>query len=227
MRAQARFAPHPILSTLTVGLSFMLNFRPVNIPCNILKDHTSIIQMDAPYFYNIHDTSILTNEVQELFKSLDITPKFVVAFINTQQSWTVKERVIHSDLSFFNGKWNPNIASINYELLPVQTEMSWWELKDRPPVYPDIPTDNTPFEYRTLNGIHYGTRRFMGDNNAFLIEKAKVVEPTLIRTDLPHSLIRNHYSLSKRVAISIRFHESWNSWEEALEKFKPIYRGFV
>jgi hypothetical protein len=44
--------------------------------------------------------------------------------------------------------------------------------------------------------------------------------PTLVRTEIPHITVYSGPNV--RIGASLRFIEDWNSWEEAVDRFRPL-----
>lgn len=52
------------------------------------------------------------------------------------------------------------------------------------------------------------------------IERTKIVNPTLVRTDIPHRVL-NYDTVNPRWCISIRTNKLFKDWEGAVDFFKP------
>ena len=200
------------------------HYQKINLPVNIIKDveafDRDLILFRAQMYGFFDPYNTLSNEVLELFSKNNLKPKLIVGFGNNPgEPFTKDNRRIHADIENegLGEGWKNIICGINFEYYPHHTaEFSWYDMGDLKKCYPkQILKDQ-------LNGIHYGVRGKKGiPPEAKLIETAFISGPTLVRTDVPHLVVFNKPE-KIRLALSIRFHETWNTWEEALEAFKPL-----
>jgi hypothetical protein len=201
----------------------MKHFRILNLPTDPLKDKNSLIEkykISDPG-YDIEDPAILTDEVLEIFKKLNLNAESVVVFKTYNYvDGSDNNRIIHSDICWDSesSNWLPIVFGINWELTDVKGTFKWWNVDSSKIVYPG---NNSPvFPYTKLNGLHYEERVKPGiPNNSILIEETYSNSPMLVRTDIPHSVTYSGYG---RMSISVRFSDQTLSWDEAVNILSPI-----
>jgi hypothetical protein len=203
----------------------MENYKYLNLPANPLKDKEGFIKHLAanPVVggYNIYDDRVLSEEVIDAFSQIGLKVKFVAVFSRNDSQSKIPDRLIHADCTLAeDGKtWKKVYAGVNWELHENENEFSWWDMSAIKECWP---AEILPKKYDSLNGIHYGKRGQLGlDPKAVCLEKAIVSGPTLVRTDIPHMVLYQS-GPAKRASISVRFDPDFNSWEEAVEAFKPV-----
>lgn len=130
--------------------------------------------------------------------------------------------VIHSDIIYDQQteSWIPNYCGLNINLDDTESIMYWFSTTDVP-VYP--PEDRV-HKNKSLNGIHYGHRdkfhvRFMSDPKYTVLDKAKIMRPTLVRADIPHCV--KNLDNKDRWCLSVRFLGN-PSFEECAAKLALI-----
>lgn len=198
-------------------------YQKINLPENIIKEVTAseqdiILFRDRMYgFFDPY--KILSDEVLDLFSKHNLKPKIIVGFGKRPgQVFTKNNRIIHSDVENegLGEGWKNIVCGINFEYYPNHTaEFSWYDVGTLAKFYPPEIKDS-------LNGIHYGSRSKKGIHEGVnLLETTVISGPTLVRTDIPHQVTFDDPD-KMRLALSIRFHETWSTWEEALEAFKPL-----
>jgi hypothetical protein len=148
---------------------------------------------------------------------------------------TPEDRVIHRDITRTTGapwdnsnvsdpaNWRPMYCGVNWELTDSECEFSWFDMSALPEHYPNKIRD-VDTRLNVLNGVHYGDRFMQGViPGSRLLQTCIFSGPTLVRTDIPHLVL--YRSLKKtrpRMAVSLRFHETWASWPDALKAFVPL-----
>lgn len=132
----------------------------------------------------------------------------------------------HIDCHYYNDKWNYITAGINYNIGNTPSYGTWYD-DDGHGIIPDINKSQQflsaaqgKVSSHLLNfSYHPGSVFFNHLSNVPHKYQCNMEKPTLIRADIPHSII-NHDS-KDRWAISIRF-DTWNqlSWKEYIDRFK-------
>ena len=220
-------------------------FAPVNIPSieKFFDDNDKILNQQSFHtqFYQILETSALSSIAKDFFKSIDVTPTFIVIFTWPTGTNTMDTRAIHRDITLDQyGRWQSLRFALNWEINPYTvTEWIWFDMSALPEVFPASGT--RPSYLQKLSGLHYGTRMKRGiPAEAVVLERTKFTGPNLVRVDIPHntayetifpmdgqertsSLESDSWLQGKRAGCSIRFDESnWHSWEECLAAFKSV-----
>lgn len=202
----------------------MQNYRYLNLPADPLKDRDAFIKhLEAnPILggYNIYDSKILNDETILAFKNIGLEVGMIAVFGRNDNSCTLEDRLIHADVALTpDGIYKKLNVGVNWELHENENEFSWWDMSAVKECWPE----NVAIKkYQLLNGIHYGKRLQMGiPEGAVCLETGIVSGPTLVRTDLPH-LVMYKSGPAKRVSISVRFKPDFETWEKAVEVFKPL-----
>ena len=160
----------------------------------------------------------LTTEILDIFKSINLRPRFVVYFgrLYAKQN----EIQVHRDITYIDKQWQSVPCGINWELTPGDTLFEWYDTSAEDEHLPD-PDHALPLE---LNGAHYGHRANMDTSTFIKVESLNVKEnqPYLFRTDIPHR-VTYKTSSHNRICISLRFElNAVQSWEHALEVFDSL-----
>lgn len=203
----------------------MKNYRRLNLPETFLKENLSPSIFNFQEGYNLYSFSdLLSPEVIKCLKKLSLEENYVAVFTNNNKETSIDKRMIHSDIMLNDqNKWQDIICGIHYEFHDTDSNFLWWDMKDVEKIFPISENDNTrSLKFRRLNGIHYQKRGFYGIPNACeMIESVNIQGPTLVRTDIPHTVLYKNLNRN-RFSFSLRFKETFKSWEEALEIFKPL-----
>ena len=174
----------------------------------------------------------LTDEVLDIFKQLDIIPSTLFYFCKGNLNSDATERVLHSDLTRGDPQpwhtdddpakktWNNIICGVNWELAGSITEFSFWDTSALAPCWPV--RQGLPLKYDYLNSVHFIKRGNYGiPPGAIKLDQVELSsQPTLVRTECAH--VTTYTGSNIRIGASLRFKQNWNSWEEAVEKFKPL-----
>ena len=173
--------------------------------------------------FNIEPPDILSTDVRKAFLDIGVKVAYCVIFGRQDNSRYTPNRIVHTDLKAVpeSGKleWKRIVCGINWELNNNANEFSWYDTTGIKECYP------TQFGTRdlSLNGIHYGRRLQSGlYPGVTKVAGVTITKPTLVRTDFPHLVTYNSTGPVFRKSLSIRFEETWSSWEEAKEVFKTI-----
>ena len=203
-------------------------YAPVTLPPveQWFTDYTEIISRRLPPYY-VLDPSVLSDQGVNFFKSMDVSPKFIVIFISKPDASSVSlaQRTVHRDITLDdNNQWQSMRCALNWEVTPsTLTEWHWFDMSSVAEVWPNsIPNDPA---FCRLSGIHYGARYQTGITpEARMLAKTCITGPALFRVDVPHGVTYHSPNTdSRRVCISMRFDESnWNSWEKCLHAFRSI-----
>lgn len=210
----------------------MQNYRLLNLPKYPFRDESftedsrsnewiSATQNSNTHPFAILPYNILSDQILNKFKEYNLEPIHCVMFCRLNIAADQNHRVLHSDLTLDNGIWKRIFCGINYELNDTQNNFTWWKTS-LPECFP-LKMFPTSDQNSILNGIHYGIRNQSSIDNAttVLLEEVKLTGPTLVRTDIPHLI--TYYSHNRvRKSLSIRFRETWTSWNEAVGAFAPL-----
>ena len=209
-----------------------MNYKHLNLPPNPIKttfDMNSILPElikrsgEKAGYVEYNPNEVLTAEVLQIFESVDLLPSIAIMFcVPLPRSKDLA--LIHSDVeSIRHTAWKKVVCSVNWELTPnVSPKFSWYETT-RKPVMPEKRCLSR--EDIKLFGIHYENRRQFGfyPNHDTLIESVNTnTGALLVRTDIPHSIEIDDTSPEFRFAISVRFKNKMQSWDDAVELFKPL-----
>lgn len=177
--------------------------------------------------FKMYPPSLLTNEAIDFFKSYNLEVKFVVNFITP--TWlcpgTESSRVLHTDNRTVNGVKTPIFCGINFELTEMtDTSWVWYNMENVNTKEYREHEDSSEFESKIKMRAEVWNSKGIPEG-AIPIEKLSYTseDTYLIRTDVPHMVTYNSHG-KPRSAISIRFEETWNSWEECWGVFKPLMK---
>ena len=211
-----------------------LNYRRLKLPTNPLK-----VDIPLEQFKTYGDqltrkpSEILSDEVLDIFKQAGLEPAVCFLFCQMNNQSSPDNRVIHYDLTRADPKpwhpsddpalktWKPVICGVNWEVNGSVTEFSWWDMTGVTEAWPV--RKDLPIRFDELNSVHYVKRGNYGvPAGASMIDSALIDErPVLLRTGIPHQATYNGQNI--RLGISVRFKETWTTWEEALEAFSALY----
>ena len=174
----------------------------------------------------------LTVEALELFRSLNVEPSCLFYFCRGDKVSSHDKRVLHSDLTRIDPlPWKENddptkkvwkniICGINWEITGSITEFTFWDTEKLEKFFPVRQGLDLKYDY--LNSIHYIKRGNFGvPDQAVKLDQINISsKPVLIRTEIPH--ITTYSGPNIRIGASLRFKETWDTWDQALEIFAPI-----
>lgn len=199
--------------------------RRLNLPRNFLKENLSPSIFNFQGGYNLYPFSdVLSQQVIECLKQIPLEEDYVAVFTNNNKETSIDKRMIHSDIRLNNqNKWQDIICGIHYEFDDTDSVFSWWDMKNVKKIFPiSEKDDRREIKFQRLNGIHFVKRGFYGiPNTCEMIESVNIKGSVLVRTDTPHTVIYKNLNRN-RFSFSLRFKETFKSWEEALEMFKPL-----
>ena len=179
-------------------------------------------RLDKGYIeYAIRDyAQVLSDTLIDQFSQLGLTPYFVVVWANSSEKRPAEHCMIHTDLTWHNDKWSRVPCGVNWELTEGSAEFQWLANRDQEEIYP--PEDGL----QLFNAIHYGERAKRGGYSNFdLVDRAPIISPMLVRTDMPHAIAFDRTAGAKRVNISVRFGlEQIDSWASACERFSTVIK---
>lgn len=202
-----------------------INYRPLLLPKNPIKklDKTlkvlEILFLTKPQI-SISPKEVLTDEVQDIFNDLKIKLGCLTFFHFSKIPRGQRYALLHSDIVLNENNWTPVTCSINWELTEDNAKFCWYNTT-RGPCYPDNPRDFN----LTPQGIHFTRRDQLGifPETDTLIESVDTLEnPLLLRTNVPHQVYSEDKSDKSRFAVSLRFDPDFDTWDNAVEFFKPI-----
>ena len=201
-------------------MSYKLHYK-LDLPSQPLVDDFKFPQ---PQFgYIIYQQDILSDQLIAALARRGFLVDFAVLFCRKPQypnASRMNQGVIHSDVTFVNGKWQPIYYGINYELTNSDSELSWWETTDTPvmPTTPEVVTLDD-----TLRGVHYAKRNNMDpiNDNYKRLDSTVIKGPTLVNTNLPHS-VDYCGQAELRWGLSIRLKNQYSNWESSVDAFKEL-----
>jgi len=204
----------------------MNNFAYLDLQMPLLKQTTDIFLYKNTRHYDILKyENFLSDELLEKLSSINVKPKFLMEISSKTRYGGTESTTIHTDITRDHtdpSGWKKLICAINWEVFDATSYFTWWDMQGVKEVYPNTETVKSEDE-ELINGIHYETRYSVGSRGGKCLQQARLLNPTLVRTNLPHT-VGFFTERTKRVALSIRFHETWNTWEEAVEIFKPLFK---
>ncbi|WP_133129184.1 hypothetical protein [Legionella steigerwaltii] len=161
---------------------------------------------------------ILNKEIFQLFKKVGLKIKWVILFYKKPGA----SGLIHSDVIRNGYRWERCVCAINWNLTKASSIMNWWKCT-LSEIWPSEQEATIP-GIDILNGIHYGTRSniYFEPHQLQLLESVEIIHPTLVRTDIPHNVVMKDLK-KERWCLSIRFEETFSSWEKALEILRPYF----
>lgn len=196
----------------------LLNYDLLPVDNNIW--HENLFKMYPP--------TLLTNEAIEFFNDYNLKVKFVVNFITplSMCPGTKSDRVLHTDNRTVNGIKVPIVCGINFELsMPTDTTWVWYDMDAVPTKMYREHKDSSEFEtVIKMRAEVYNDRGV--PNGAIPIESLSynASDIYLIRTDIPHMVTYDSFG-KPRSSISIRFEETWKTWDECWEVFRPLMKN--
>jgi hypothetical protein len=203
-------------------------YKKLNLPLNPIKpefDFMPYLLKPLSHQFCIPVEEAMTIEILDAFNAIGFKPDSVTVFASSKRR-ELAESLLHSDiLQDSVGQWKPISYGINWEVRDADVTFSWWTTKRKE----QYPIDPRFFVFKP-QGIHYGDQRLqrgVSENDVFLDSVETNNVALLVRTDVPHTTVWPH-DLTRpqpnvRIAVSIRFDDGMHiSWNEAVEKFKPL-----
>lgn len=201
-------------------MNYKLHYK-LNLPKNPMAENFEFPPVQ--YGYYIEKSSVLSSELIEALAKKDFIVDFAVLFCRMSFSANPlrqNQGIIHSDVGLSDGKWKSIYFGINYEITDTVSELTWWETSEIPimPVSPEVVTidDN-------LRGVHYGKRNNLDpiNSNYKRLDTALILGPTLVNTNLPHSV--DYFGNPKqRWGLSIRLKNEYGNWEKSVDAFRDL-----
>jgi hypothetical protein len=210
----------------------MSYYRHLNLPNNPIRYIPDVPSLAGDHI-KCDPKKTLTDEVLGIFDNLNLVPSQFIFFCRANKEVDATNRVIHYDIVRTDPKpwtesdpvdkktWKKAICGLNWEVTGSHCEFSWWNMDAVKPAPPE--RTGIPIKFDYLNSVHYVKRGTFGiPEGAIKLDQVLLTaRPTLLRTELPH--LTTYHGDNIRIGASLRFEETWNSWEEAVEKFKPLY----
>lgn len=156
---------------------------------------------------------IINDKILSLINDLGLVIGGVIVF----RKPSLARSPVHKDILLTTTGWTVWKSAVNFNLTHSEAKMIWYETSLQPIVpFPQILRNEN--DYR-LSGIHYGRRgkKIFSSGDFKVIHEETMDTPTIVATDIPHSVI--NLSNKERVCISIRFKENY-SFLDLREKFK-------
>ena len=195
-------------------------FAKLNLPLNPTQPNFNVTEDFARYVmfnYLPIEPKALSDDVQEAFNSRGLEIGGVILFRRKTNSYCPA----HSDVLWRDGSWMRWNCAVNWNLLQTPSVMQWYQV-DLPEVLPNAGLNDQPIEY-SLSGIHFGARGNRDhDQNFHLVAETDLMLPTLVRTDIPHT-IKNH-DQRDRWCLSVRFKENL-TFSQVSEMLKDLVVG--
>ena len=201
-------------------MSYKLHYK-LDLPLQPLAENFTF--PEAQFGYIIKQPDILSDQLIAALARHNFLVDFAVLFCRRPQypnAQRMNQGVIHSDVTFIEGSWQPIYCGINYELTNSNSELSWWETTDEA-VMPAVPEVVTLDD--TLRGVHYAKRNNMDpiNDNYKCLDSLVVKGPTLVNTNIPHSV--DYMGQAEiRWGLSIRLKNKFSSWENSVDAFKGL-----
>ena len=211
----------------------MICYKNLNLPTNLLNPNSvdQFNELKNKYVLNGWKNNVTTNVEDFLSEELlyilkqqcNIKPKYFILF----GSYPGQKGFLHSDQFYENNKWHSAPCSINWEIVPDNSIMQWYQpLESVEEFEPSWnPNDSAPTERDLKNvGVKYYVSQHSKDSSQFKIIDSLIMDssPRLFRTDVPHQTCHTNNN-AQRVSMAIRFElTDVPTWERALEIFKPI-----
>jgi hypothetical protein len=198
----------------------MTHYLKLNLPRNPLRfsaEQESQRQITGGYNL-VRPEEILSDEILGLFEQMKLTPKYVTLFGRNDIHSSLKDRLIHTDLTMnADGTWRKCLFGINWELEGATNLFQWYDMTAVKEAWPNEQLSEHS-KYKLLNGIHYVTRGGMGvPDGAVKLEETYIDGPTLVRTDVGHLTLYTS-KIYKRLGISVRFDETpFQSWQDVYQ----------
>jgi hypothetical protein len=209
------------------------NFKRLNLPRNPVKNFPKYSEF-VKYGDQVTrlPEEILTDELLGIFKDAGIRPAMCFLFCQMNKESKEDTRVIHYDLTRSDPKpwstnddpklknWKTITCGINWEMTGSLVNFSWWNMDSVVQAWPV--RQNLPLKFDELNSVHYVKRGNYGiPYGATRIESVVIDDrPILIRTNLPHQAVYSGNEI--RIGISIRFVETWDNWDSAVQAFDKL-----
>lgn len=158
-----------------------------------------------------------TQEINDLFATCNLKLKDAEIFRKPPSTIGA----VHSDIIWDQNVnfWAPWNCALNINLDNTDSEMYWYAVSDTP-VFPN--EDHPMFVREKLNGIHYGARhsnKFKNNSNYSLLASLRLTEPTLLKTNVPHSV--ENLDNKDRWCLSLRFINN-PTYEECVDKLREF-----
>lgn len=169
--------------------------------------------------------SVLSLDLLKIFNDLNLTPCFVVFFaIPNFQQININNVTIHSDIrGLGNNQWQTIHGGILFEVNPTTVAtFRWFDTSYYKSLYPSFTQEDYSTEYNILHGVHFGTRGQRGLLPEIKeIDTAVISQPLLVRTNIGHCVTYDTEH-GIRCGVSIRFTESFESFETLVNRLLPI-----
>ena len=224
----------PLVKTINIVMKYYQYYQTLNLPVDPLK-RPYVFKLEDIYTPNAHSfyiygKEILTDELVAILEGLGLKIKAAILFCYQDVHTVPERRLIHSDVYLGTndeGKlvWKDIICGINWELNGNDNMFTWWDTSAMVEI-PQRPSTTKDF---VLSRTHFGAVKKLGIESAVQLDEVSIQGPTLLRTNIPHMVYYDNSKFTNdpdkfkyRVALTIRFEETWTTWEEALEVFSPI-----
>jgi hypothetical protein len=190
-------------------------------------------QAGKKYFYTGADElihAIINPELSEIFKSKNLTPKWVFIFGHARKDLypNFKNPTVHTDLVEVNGEWVKIPFSINWELSETDTEFKWWDTSNTKVWYPSVEKMVIPNDpVSRVKSCWYGDVPPMTvgfEHNFPCLETftLKSGSASLINPSIAHSTTYPS-GADYRCGLSFKFPiEQISTWEQGCELFKEF-----
>lgn len=190
--------------------------QKLSLPQNPFVDNfliSPILYRDRQNRYCSIDSKYINKKTSSIFDNLGLEVGGIIIFKKHQHGISP----IHRDILLEDNKWTVWRSAINYNLTEAKSKMMWFETSLEE-VYPKRTYRLADYD---LSGIHYDkwSNSCFNDPNFNLIDEEDIQNPTLVRTDVPHTTI--NLDAKDRLCASIRFKINY-TFDELLSKFKEF-----
>lgn len=188
-------------------------YLELNLQAKILTDDyvRPVIDSPHPKYYHV-ESKFIHPELTELFSKLDLVLHDVEIFEKRPGSIGA----IHHDVTYNSetDTWEAWNCAVNINIDNTESIMYWFTTS-LPQVLPTVIKAK-------LNGIHYGTmnnNKFHGNNDFTILDTLMISKPTLVRTDVIHSV--ENTDDKDRWCVSLRFKGN-PTFDECADKLKEF-----
>ena len=186
----------------------MKNHYAITLPFEFIKDQPNLpVFEDKIWNWVYHDAeNFVTKPGIEFIKAFGITTIMSQVFCGRagkQSAIHVDARVLDDGTLRSRSHW-----ALNFPWNSASSEMMWYD-----PIVASVKGTKSD----SPNKIKYNVYQ---TNEVVEIERAQINGLTLVRIDIPHSVI-NHDTENNRYCLSLRDHDLGWSWEQAVEQFAP------
>jgi hypothetical protein len=194
-----------------------MNYLKLNLPKNPINNEF-VLEFNGDDFWHIYTDveKVLSKEILECFKLLDLHPAHVVIFSSKNPHRT--NGLLHTDLENHLGDWKPVSCAINWELNQTISMIEWHDTSNCVEYWPTTSSLESAYPLNYLQAIRYSIGSVIEEE----IELDSKEFPILFRTNKAHSITYKTTDTHRFMA-SVRFNiDQIESWEKAVSIFSKI-----